>query len=145
MNIRKPDEAEINRVLALSQQAMFEGTLGEVKLTNEEAKQMIDPLLRKGSNYLIAEEDNELMGWILFGGTKDQFSNKEIGFIYELFVLEEYRGRKLSTQLVEAGIVQLKKEKYSEVRLSVFAGNYAVKIYERLGFENKKITMSRPL
>lgn len=145
MNIRKPDEAEINRVLALSQQAMFEGTLGEVKLTNEEAKQMIDPLLRKGSNYLIAEEDNELMGWILFGGTKDQFSNKEIGFIYELFVLEEYRGRKLSTQLVEAGIVQLKKEKYSEVRLSVFAGNYAVKIYEKLGFENKKITMSRPL
>lgn len=145
MNIRKPDEEEINRVLALSQQAMFEGTLGEVKLTNEEAKQMIDPLLRKGSNYLIAEEDNELMGWILLGGTKDQFSNKEIGFIYELFVLEEYRGRKLSTQLVEAGIVQLKKEKYSEVRLSVFAGNYAVKIYERLGFENKKITMSRPL
>lgn len=145
MNIKKPNELEINKILALSQQAIFEGTLGEVKLTNEKAKKMIEPLLRKESNYLIAAEGNELMGWILLGESKDQFLNKEIGFIYELFVLEEYRGRGISTQLVEAGIVQLKNEEYSEVRLSVFAGNEAVKIYEELGFESKEITMSRLL
>lgn len=38
MNIKKPNELEINKILALSQQAIFEGTLGEVKLTNEKAK-----------------------------------------------------------------------------------------------------------
>ncbi|MFZ3579932.1 GNAT family N-acetyltransferase [Virgibacillus sp. DJP39] len=145
MNIRKPNELEIKKILSLSPQAIFDGTLGEAEPTIEIAKQLIEPLLKKGSYYLIATENNELMGWILIGASKDQFSNKPIGFIYELFVLDEYRGKGIAKQLIESGIEQLKQEGYSEVRLSVFAGNQAIKIYERLGFENRTITMSMTL
>jgi GNAT superfamily N-acetyltransferase len=63
------------------------------------------------------------MGWILIGGSKDQFSNKTIGFIYELFVLDEYRGKGISKQLINTAVEQLKQEGYSEIRLSVFEGN----------------------
>lgn len=141
MVIRKPNEEEIEKILALSPQAIFEGTLGETKPTIEKAKQLVKPLLKKGSYYLIATENNVITGWILVGGSKDQFSDKALGFIYELFVLEEYRGKGISKQLIKTGVEQLKQEGYAEIRLSVFDGNQAIKIYESLGFKNRTITM----
>ncbi|SET80283.1 Acetyltransferase (GNAT) domain-containing protein [Salinibacillus kushneri] len=142
MDIRKPNEVEIEKIIALSPQAIFEGTLGEAEPTIEKAKQLVEPLLKKGSYYLISTENSVLTGWILIGGSKDQFSGKALGFIYELFVLEEYRGKGISKQLIKTGVEQLKQEGYSEIRLSVFDGNQAIKIYESLGFKNRTITMS---
>ncbi|CDO03841.1 acetyltransferase [Oceanobacillus picturae] len=142
MKIRKPNEVEIEKILSLSPQAIFEGTLGEVEPTIEKAKQLVEPLLKRGSNYLIATENNVITGWVLIGGSKDQFSDKALGFIYELFVLEEYRGKGISKQLIKTGVEQLKQEGYSEIRLSVFDGNPAIKIYESLGFKNRTITMN---
>jgi ribosomal protein S18 acetylase RimI-like enzyme len=145
MNIRKPSELEIEKILELSPQAIFEGTLGEVKPTIEKAKQLVVPLLKKDCYYLISTENNKLMGWILIGGSKDQFSNKTIGFIYELFVLDEYRGQGISKQLINTAVEQFKQEGYSEIRLSVFEGNKAIKLYENLGFETRTISMSMPI
>ncbi|MDX8044968.1 GNAT family N-acetyltransferase [Gracilibacillus sp. S3-1-1] len=142
MDIRKPNKLEMEKILSLSPQAIFEGTLGKEKLTIEKAKQLVEPLLKKDGYYLISTKNNELMGWILIGGSKDQFSNKAIGFIYELFVLDEYRSKGISKQLMKTAIEQLKQEGYSEVRLSVFEGNQAIKLYESLGFENRTRTMS---
>ncbi|WP_409252832.1 N-acetyltransferase family protein [Bacillus sp. SCS-153A] len=142
MDIRKPNEEEIEKISALSPQAIFEGTLGETKPTIEKAKQLVEPLLKKGSYYLIATENNVITGWILIGGSKDQFSDKALGFIYELFVIEEYRGKGISKRLIKTGVEQLKQEGYAEIRLSVFDGNQAIKIYESLGFKNRTITMS---
>jgi ribosomal protein S18 acetylase RimI-like enzyme len=142
MKIRKPNEVEIEKILSLSPQAIFEGTLGEVEPTIEKAKQLVEPLLKKGSYYLIATENNVITGWILIGGSKDQFSDKALGFIYELFVLEEHRGKGISKKLIKTGVEQLKQEGYSEIRLSVFDGNPAIKIYESLGFKNRTITMN---
>jgi ribosomal protein S18 acetylase RimI-like enzyme len=85
------------------------------------------------------------MGWILIGTSKDQFTEKKYGFIYELFVLEDFRGNGISKRLMETGIEHLKQEEFSEVRLSVYAGNQAIKLYEKLGFKNRTITMSMPI
>jgi ribosomal protein S18 acetylase RimI-like enzyme len=57
-------------------------------------------------------------------------------------VLEEFRGNGIAKQLMETGIEHLKQDGYSEVRLSVYAGNQAIKLYEKLGFKNRTITMS---
>ena len=142
MDIRKPNEVEIEKIIALSPQAIFEGTLGEAEPTIEKAKQLVESLLKKGSYYLISTENDVITGWILLGGSKDQFSDKKLGFIYELFVIEECRGKGISKQLISTGIEQLKQEGYSEIRLSVFDGNQAIKIYENLGFKNRTISMS---
>ncbi|WP_273851533.1 GNAT family N-acetyltransferase [Guptibacillus spartinae] len=50
-------------------------------------------------------------------------------------MIEECRGKGISKQLIKTGFEQLKQEGYSEVRLSVFDGNRAIKIYENLGFK----------
>ncbi|WP_273835158.1 GNAT family N-acetyltransferase [Guptibacillus sedimenti] len=142
MDIRKPNEVEIEKIIALSPQAIFEGTLGEAEPTIEKAKQLVESLMKKSSYYLISTKNDVITGWILLGGSKDQFSDKKLGFIYELFVIEEYRGKGISKQLIKTGVEQLKQEGYSEIRLSVFDGNQAIKIYENLGFKNRTISMS---
>lgn len=142
MEIRKPNDSEYKKILSLAPQALFVGTLGEANPSDEKVKQLVEPLLKKGSYYLIATEGNNLMGWILIGTSKDQFTEKICGFIYELYVLDEFRGNGISKQLMETGIDHFKQDGYSEVRLSVYAGNQANKLYEKLGFKNRTITMS---
>ncbi|MCP8970099.1 GNAT family N-acetyltransferase [Ectobacillus ponti] len=142
MEIRKPNELEYEKIVSFSPQAIFDGTLGEVKPSDEKVKQLIEPLLQKGSYYLIASENGQLLGWILMGRSKDSFTEKKCGFIYELFVLEEWRGNGIAKRLMESGMEHLKQDGYSEVRLSVYAGNQAIKLYEKLGFTDRTITMS---
>lgn len=145
MDIRKPNDLELKKVLSLSPQAVYDGTLGQVEPTKEKIDQLVKPLLKKGSYYLIATKNNKIMGWILIGSSKDQFTDMLNGFIYELFVIEEFRGNGISELLMRAGIDHLKQDGYSEIRLSVFAENQAIKLYEKLGFSIKTITMSLQL
>ncbi|PFH84928.1 GNAT family N-acetyltransferase [Bacillus sp. AFS088145] len=145
MDIRKPNDFELKKVLSLSPQAVYDGTLGEVEPTKEKIDQLVKPLLEKGSYYLIATENDKLMGWILLGTSKDHFTDMINGFIYELFVIGEFRGNGISKLLMKAGIDHLKQDGYSEIRLSAFAGNQAIKLYEKLGFSTKTVTMSLQL
>jgi ribosomal protein S18 acetylase RimI-like enzyme len=145
MDIRKPNDLELKKVLSLTPQAIFDGTLGQVEPSKEKIDQLVKPLLEKGSYYLIATKNNKIMGWIFIGTSKDQFTDKMIGFIYELFVIEEFRGNGISKLLMRAGIDHLKQDGYSEIRLSAFAGNHAIKLYEKLGFNIRTITMSLQL
>lgn len=128
--------------LELSPQALFEGTRGKAQLSEDKIKPLIDPLLEKGSYYLVAEENNKLIGWILVGTSRDQFSDRTIGFIYELYVLKEFRGNGVSKLLLNDAIDRLKKAGYSEIRLSVFAENPAIHLYRQFGFSERTIRMS---
>jgi ribosomal protein S18 acetylase RimI-like enzyme len=145
MDIRKPNDLELKEIFTLSPQAIYDGTLGMIKPSNEKIELLIEPLLKKGCYYLIASKNDTLMGWILLGKSKDQFTDKVNGFIYELFVLENFRGQGISKSLLKTGIDQLKQDGYSEVRLSAFVGNHAIKMYEKLGFKTKTVTMTMTL
>ncbi|EON70375.1 GNAT family N-acetyltransferase [Lysinibacillus sphaericus] len=145
MEIRKPNYSELEEIIALSPQALFDGTLGGVRATNEKVLNLIEPLLKKGCYYLIATENNELIGWILVGANKDQFTDQLNGFIYELFVKEEFRGKGISKKLMNVAIEQLRQEGYSEARLSAYVGNNAIKLYEKMGFSLRTVTMKLQL
>jgi len=145
MNIRKSTDLELQKILALSPKAIFDGTLGEVNPTDEKVEQLVKPLLRNGSHYLIAEENDTIMGWILFGESKDQFTDKLNGFIYELFVIKEFRGNGISKKLINAAVDHLRRDGYTEVRLSAFSGNEAIKLYEKMGFNIRTVTMNLQL
>lgn len=145
MDIRKPTDWELKKVLAFSPNAVFDGTLGEIKPTVEKVEQLVKPLLENGSYYLIAVENGTIMGWILLGKNKDQFTDKLNGFIYELFVIEEFRGNGISKKLTNEAIDHLRKDGYTEVRLSAFSGNMAIKLYEKMGFNIRTVTMNLQL
>lgn len=142
MEIRKPTESELQEVLTLSPQAVFDGTLGEVKPTDEKIKQLVLPLLRKGSHYFIAIENDTIHGWVLVGESKDQFTDQQIGFIYELFVVEEWRGHGISKELMKEALNHFRQAGYTEVRLSAYAENHAIRLYEKMGFKIRTVSMN---
>ena len=57
-----------------------------------------------------------------------------------MYVFPEYRGKGLSRKLIEAGIKELQKN--SEIRLNVFAGNFAKEMYEQFGFVERQVIMT---
>lgn len=142
MKISEPNEGLMETILSLSPQAIFDGTLGEARPTIEKIRQLIQSLLDKGCFYLAATEGDQLLGWVLLGIGKDQFTDEKNGFIYELFVLKEFRGNGHAKVLMDAAISHFQKEGYAEVRLSAKAENFAVKLYENLGFQTRTISMS---
>lgn len=142
MEIRKPNDMELENIVKLSPQSLFEGTLGRARPTDEKVKQLIDPLLGKGCYYLIATDEDKLMGWILLGPSKDQFSDEIIGFIYELYVIQEFRRKGIAKHLMARAIEHLKSEGYPEIRLGVFAENQAIQLYKQMGFSERYIMMN---
>lgn len=142
MNIRKADHSDLNAILTLSPQAIYDGTLGEVIPSNEKVESLVQPLLEKGGFYFIAEEQDKILGWVLVGTTKDQFTEKPNGFIYELYIRQPYRGKGHSKRLMNAVIEHFQEDGYTEVRLSAKAENPAVHMYENMGFTTKTVSMS---
>ena len=139
--IRKATEEEIHQILSLAAQSLFEGTRGTCQLSQEKAIEITQPLLDKGAYYLAVKQENVLAGWILIGENTDYFSGEKIGFIYELYIFPEYRGKGLSRKLMKAGIARL-QEQYKEIRLNVFAGNFAQEMYKEFGFAQRQVVMT---
>ena len=48
---------------------------------------------------------------------------------------EEYRGKGIGTQMMRKMLALLKRQGFKRVSLAVQKANYAVKIYERIGFQ----------
>lgn len=142
MNIRKAENNDLKTILSLSPQAVFDGTLGEVRPSHSKIESMVNPLLEKGGFYLVAVEGEEIIGWLLLGTSKDQFTDEALGFIYEIYILKDYRGQGCSKELMKAAIEHFRQEGYAEVRLSAKAENPAVRIYENVGFKTRTVSMS---
>ncbi|RLJ87029.1 GNAT family N-acetyltransferase [Planococcus citreus] len=142
MNIRKADHSDLNAIVSLSPQAIYDGTLGEVMPSNEKVESLVQSILDKGGFYFIAEEKGEILGWVLAGTTKDQFTEEPIGFIYELYIRQPYRGKGHSKRLMNAAIEHFQEDGFTEVRLSAKAENPAVRMYENMGFTTRTVSMS---
>ncbi len=140
--IVKATEEEIQEIRMKSADALFEGTKKQFHPSTERVSELIDNALEKGCYYLISRQENKLAGWVLAGPSADFFSKEEIGFIYELYVLSEYRGQGLAKPLMRKAINELSAKGYPEIRLSVHAGNFAQQVYRELGFVEKQISMS---
>jgi ribosomal protein S18 acetylase RimI-like enzyme len=145
MNIRKAESSELKTIMSLSPQAIFDGTLGEARPSNSKVESLVKPLLEKGSFYLVAAEKGEIFGWLLLGTATDPFTDQVSGFIYEIYIRKEYRGKGFSKELMNAAIQHFQQEGYAEVRLSAKAENPAVQLYEKAGFKTRTVSMSLKL
>ena len=59
-------------------QAIFEGTVGEIKPSRADAKVLIEALLKKGCYYLVSIQNNMITGWILVGGKGINFQTRPL-------------------------------------------------------------------
>ncbi len=84
---------------------------------------------------LVALLDNKIIGacWTRIMNDYGHIDNNTPSLAISLY--EEYRGKKIGTKLMENMLQLLRKKGYKQISLSVQKDNYAVKMYQRVGFK----------
>lgn len=143
MIIKQPSNDEIKLIEDLTPQAFNEETPNNIILSDETIIKNSKKLYESGAEYFVIIENSTVIGWVLLDEKEDNFSNKKFGFIYELFVIPEYRNKGIATKLLNFSCEYYKNKNCYEIRLNVYKGNNAACLYEKLGFSDINITMGK--
>ncbi len=90
---------------------------------------------KKGDIALAAEENGIIVGavWVRLMNDYGHIDDETPSFAISLY--KEYRNKGIGTALMKEMLIRLKKEGYKQASLAVQKKNYAVKMYEKVGFE----------
>ena len=88
----------------------------------------------RADNCLVAEEDGRVVGavWTRIMDDYGHVDDETPSFAISLY--KEYRGRGFGTKLMYAMLELLKSKGYKRASLAVQKANYAVRMYEKVGF-----------
>ena len=141
--ITKATKEEVEFILSHAVSSTYDAT--QLEISEEKAVAMFQNILDKGGYYLVEKEEENIRGWIMLGENTDYFTDNKFGFIYEIYVMPEHRGKGISKLLITEGNSILKEQGYSEVRLNVYASNFAKEIYKKMGFQEVNFIMKASL
>ena len=90
---------------------------------------------KKGDIALAVEENGIIVGagWVRIMNDYGHIDDEAPSFAISLY--KEYRNKGIGTALMKEMLIRLKKEGYKQASLAVQKKNYAVKMYEKVGFE----------
>ena len=95
-------------------------------------------------NLLVAVSNNEIIGsgYVRIEKSSEYHKNKKNGYVGFIYVKPEFRGKRISTIILESLKYWAKKRGLNELRLDVYHNNTsAIKSYERFGFNKSMINM----
>lgn len=73
-------------------------------------------------------------------------SELSFGYVYDVFVEEEFRGKGVGKLLLEKAEDYCRKSGYSRIALSVSAtNNTAINLYRRTGYQPERIDMAKEI
>ena len=86
-------------------------------------------------NCLVAEEDGKVVGavWTRIMNDYGHVDDETPSFAISLY--KEYRGKGIGTEMMQRMLGLLKEKGYKKASLAVQKANYAVRMYEKVGFE----------
>ena len=103
-----------------------------------ELKIFIDDFGKKDDNCLVAAVNGQIAGAVwtrILSGTVKGFGNIDSQTPeFAISVCKEYRGQGIGTQLMLDMLRLLKDKGYAKTSLAVQKNNYAVKMYQKVGF-----------
>jgi len=137
---------DIEKVKVISEKTFYE-TFAEDN-TEEDMKEYLKEnfsyekvegeLKNKNSKFYIIEYGSKIVGYMKVNFDKAQ---TEEGYensleVQRIYILEEYKGKKLGKRLINKAIELGKKHKVDYLWLGVWEHNYnAIKFYEKMGFK----------
>lgn len=89
----------------------------------------------KGDLCLVVETNNEIVGavWVRIMNDYGHIDDETPSFAISL--LKEYRNYGIGTELMKQMLMKLKMQGYKQASLAVQKMNYAVSMYQKVGFE----------
>lgn len=138
--IRKIDEEEYHVLDDFLYEAIFipEGMSPPPKTIIEAPELQVylsDFGKREGDFGLVAEADKKLVGavWVRIMNDYGHIDNDTPSFAISLY--KEYRNQGIGTAMMKEMLFLLRKQGYKQTSLAVQKANYAVKMYQNVGFE----------
>jgi len=148
MKIRKAKRQDFGQYLKLKKQSAKEYSklIGEkITFTDKQMKKEFNEFFSSKKRFLlIAEEKERIMGYLI--GTVVGREYQLIGYIDDIFVLKNFRNKKIGRCLIKEFIKILKQNRIRKCRLGVNLKNKkAINLYKKLGFKIKHYEMDKTI
>jgi ribosomal protein S18 acetylase RimI-like enzyme len=148
------DRAEdIGYVHAMSWQSAYQGIVPQEYLANITPEKRADmyrkTLPSSQDEYYIAYLDEQPMGMLVLGKSRDEDASESVGEIYAIYLLADYWDQGYGKQLMNYAINRLRELSCRTVTLWVMEeNNRARRFYERYGFvldgSKKELNLGKP-
>jgi ribosomal protein S18 acetylase RimI-like enzyme len=115
--------------------------LGTGKLTYYDIPELITD---ENTHFIVALSNEELVGsgYIKIENSNSYHKNSKHGYIGFIFVKPSFRGKKISSLILESLKNWAKEKDLKELRLDVYSNNYnAIKSYDSFGFTKSLVNM----
>jgi len=137
IDIANPDESTINELKGLTKE-LVEGLGQEFEPKRFDwgiSRRLYDPLQRHGILVAKEEDSGRIIGMCVAELKVDPFGTSE-GYIKQVFVKTEYRGKGIGKGLLERALEHLKKIKVDKVKVNIKEqAKEAGKLYEQMKFK----------
>ena len=149
--IRRAKESELPLIRELSIEELpaelDDDELKFVQRAKEVFGAWLDTILtRSGNEFYVAQvgTDEGMAGYVWFGVSQRNFSGAKIGWIYDISVFPEHRGKGVGEALMRHALKVSKERGFVHTGLMVNAKNRAAcSLYEKLGFQTEYRIMNR--
>jgi ribosomal protein S18 acetylase RimI-like enzyme len=133
----KATESELDEIFSMAGVNRAEATGIQADDNKDKMIASYKDSLDHGAYFLVARTHESLVAWVLVDRSQDWFTHKEIGWISDVYVKQEFRQNGVAKSLIEQSLVEFKHLGYDDVRLNVFSFNEkAIRLYEKLGFKD---------
>jgi ribosomal protein S18 acetylase RimI-like enzyme len=154
VNIRRVKETDISLIKKISEETGWKSIPASERSTlnrekwNKHVEGVFERIFKKESSEIfVAEDENHtFLGYVLIGENINMITGASHGFIYDIFVKEEYRGKGVGTTLLEKAESYCREKGYPRVGLMVSTDNQlALKLYTKMGFKAEQMFMKKEL
>ena len=97
----------------------------------------------KKNFFIVATKNKKLIGLLWLGIKLDTVNYIDICYVYDIEVLEKYRGQGIGTMLMKKAEEICKRNKINRMALSVSTSNPVTKWYLQLGFKIKRFYLEK--
>lgn len=118
----------------------------EKERVEKDDTQRLEAYFKKpGNEFYVAEsEEGEMAGFLWFGVSERPFSGIKVGWVYDIEVVPQFRGKGYGEALMRHALKLSKEKGFPQTGLMVNEKNkVAWSLYEKLGFQADYRLMSR--
>jgi ribosomal protein S18 acetylase RimI-like enzyme len=115
---------------------------------NKHMIEVLENILKRENieTFIAEDERHRRVGHVLVGQNSNPMIGLTIGFIYDIFVEEKFRGKGIGKLLIEKAEDYCRKKGYSRIALGVSTTNdSAIRLYNRTGFKPERMTMAKEI
>lgn len=150
--IRKAKKSDFDSILKLAKQLwdtekVFFSNLKDDYFADEQAKSLLlKNILKRKNHFLVAEENNKIIGYIYGYVSRADLYKKKVGYIDQIVVDEEYRRQGICNKLMNSFTEIMKKYGCGYIELNAFKQNIpAVECYKKYGFKEYSVFYMKEL